>query len=339
MDVTIKHQGKQNSKIRQISVNDKILITPTYFPSISSAEIRADMEWLTNFMIDEEYPRLLVSSYDIAKLSISQQNLLIKKLDTYSANGGFLMIDSGEFERYYSHSKIWTKEQYVQIINKMSSDFFFGFDRIPDLETKTIEIKNEITDSISISNSLIMNNHCFTILHGRDLDEIRDITKFVIDKYSDLKFIAITDRECGKTLQDQYRTITMIRQICNDSKKDIIIHVLGCGNPLSMTVLSYAGADSFDAVDWSRWILDNKTWQCSNLSHVKLLECSCLACSSEKITDEKIRAYQHNLIFYQDFITRLQNAISKDYDLISFLKSENLDQNVIEILANSFKVN
>ena len=336
MSVIIKHKGKNNSKIHQILVNNKKLMTPTYFPSISGAEIRSEPLDLINVIIDEEYPRLLVSCYDVDKLTIELKDTTIKKLNNYSTNGGFLMLDSGEFERYYLKFAEWTIDKYQKMIRRITADFFFGFDKIPNMETKYDEMLKTATDNFSFSNSLVLNNHCITILHGQNIEEICMLTEHMVKNYADLQFIAITDKECGKTLQEQCMTVSLIRKICDDKEKDIIIHVLGCGNPLSIAALSYAGADIFDAVDWSRWVVDNKTWQCGNLSHIKLLDCSCIACCDEKAKNERIRAFQHNLIFYQDFIARLQNAISQDYDVTSFLKNENIDQNVIEILAKLF---
>lgn len=335
MFTSVIHRGKNNSKIRQITVNDKKLITPTYFPSISGLETRSDADKLIREIIAEHYPRLLVSCYDLDKFPDETKRDIINRLNNFSDDGGFLMLDSGEFERYHLKST-WCFDEYQNTIKKVKSDFYFSFDKIPNLETPYEEILETTIHYFPLSSALSKNNHCITVLHGVGVENIQMLTEYMITNYADLNFIAITDKECGKTLQEQCITISAIRDTCDKKGRDVIIHVLGCGNPLSMAAMSYAGADMFDAVDWSRWIIDNKTWQCSNLSHVKLLDCTCIACSDHLLPNEKIRAFQHNLIFYQDFMSRLQNAISRDVEFASFLTSENIDQNVIDILSKIF---
>ena len=72
--------------------------------------------------------------------------------------------------------------------------------------------------------------------------------------------------------------------------------------------MSYAGADSFDAVDWNRWLIDRDSLQFTNLNQLELLSCSCKSCEKHKIKAEEL-VYKHNLTFYADFIFDLQNSI------------------------------
>ena len=61
--VTSVFFGSGLSKVHQILVNDKNLVTPTYFPAISSAEAQFMLEPLLQSIFEAKYPRILVSTY------------------------------------------------------------------------------------------------------------------------------------------------------------------------------------------------------------------------------------------------------------------------------------
>lgn len=328
-----EHIGTNNSRVCTLSLNSKKLLTPFYFPSITTAETRSDITETIDFIIKTNYQSILVSCYDLYtldKLGICE----IDKISQYHKNGGFVLLDSGEFENFHFHGN-WSFNNYSKIIKKTKSDFFMSFDKTTVLETKQDEINKFSDEYIPKSKKISNETNCIAICHGVDQINIRNSVERVLKKQNDIQMIAVPERECGRTIAEYCQTVSKIRQTITGCGKNTILHILGCGNPISITALSYAGADTFDAVDWCRWAIDPKTFEQSSIAHVKLFSCTCSACDAKNI-DEKARVWLHNLTFYYYFLKRLRSAIEKKKSIVDFLEGENIDQSVISNLAKLF---
>ena len=90
-----------------------------------------------------------------------------------------------------------------------------------------------------------------------------------------------------------------------------MIHILGCGNPASIALFSFAGADMFDSVDWSRWVIDPSSLKFTDISHIEILDCKCKVCISKKF-NIPLRAFMHNMLFYQNYLQELRQSISQN---------------------------
>ena len=115
--------------------------------------------------------------------------------------------------------------------------------------------------------------------------------------------------------------------------RSLTLHILGCGNPISMTLFSYAGADSFDSVDWSRWTINPKTLQFADLDHLPLINCQCKICKRKKL-DPISRTLLHNLLFYKKFMDNLRSNIAKNNGL-EFL-DDYLDRKILSKIVKFF---
>lgn len=328
-----QQNGKNNSRVCTIQVNSKKFLTPFYFPSITSAETRSDITDLIRFIVDVGYPSILVSCFDVQQLMKSNV-LEVMKINEFYKNGGIVLLDSGEFENFHFDGN-WSFEQYELIVKKMESDFFTSFDK-STIGMEQPEINNFSEEYIPKSQKISTTKSCIAICHGEDSSKINDSVKNILGKIKNLQIIAITERGCGDTLIEQCETIKKIRQTIDSHNKEIILHVLGCGNPISISALSYAGADTFDAVDWCRWSINPKTFEYDNITVVKLFDCTCLACGQDSVKNERFRARRHNLEFYIFFLNRLRTAILQGKSLREFLENENIDQSVILNLAKLF---
>ena len=335
----IVFSGAHNSTIREISIRDKRLITPSYFPSITSTETRTRTASLIDIITSNAYPRLLVSAYDLYGLKNKQLEETIDKLDRFSDDGNFLLLDSGGFEKaHYPHGD-WSFVKYEKIIQQTNSDLYASFDTIPYAYVPYEKILNELKTTAKKSKALMRNNQCMIICHanGQNTEKLCNlIEELGKDDKELLNMIAVAERECGDKLEDQCQTIKQVRETVNRFNVNGIIHVLGCGNPVSMTALAFSGADTFDSVDWCRWTIDNSTLQYRNLSHVSFLNCSCFACNGT--LSGKERVWLHNLALYQNFMYRLQESIRDNWTLSEFLLKERVDKRIVSFLShNIFK--
>ncbi|MBM3911025.1 MAG: hypothetical protein FJ356_05195 [Thaumarchaeota archaeon] len=313
---TLLNHGEFNSRSLEITIGTKKLVTPTYFPAISSAATRLQLVPLIQVCVSSGYPRLLISAYDIFHLSKPHQKFAKKYLRKF-LNQNFLFLDSGTFESYWLNDRKWTFEKYKKIIANTECDFYTSFDRIPSMDSSSNEISKHVVEYSKKSSKLENNNHCISVIHGQTSQLIK-LVGTICNRNMQNAIIAIAERDCGKTLQDKINTIKKIRKTLNRKNETNVLHILGCGNPISMALFIMAGADSFDSVDWSRWLIDRKTLQFTDPTHRILLDCKCKVCSIKKI-DPTLNVLLHNLLFYQNYLQDLRESIINGQNF-NFLK-------------------
>ncbi len=325
--------GLQNSRYLNLKIGTKKLTTPTYFPSISTASTRITYSSIIRALVTSGYPQLLVSCYDLHKLKKDEQ--VFHYLEEHLENENILFLDSGEFERYWFQDTDWDFEKYKKIIQSTTSDLFASYDKIPRKPNKFEDIVTLTVQKTESSLELIDNNYCVTIFHGNSSKELRELINNISSSNKEFfGMIAVAERECGKMIEDKIQTIQKIREILNENSPDTILHVLGCGNPSSIALLAFAGADSFDSVDWNRWIIDKKTMQFQDFANLSLLDCSCKGCTS-KNRDSRDKAMLHNLFFYHDFIYRLQRSIIDKED-VSLVLREFVEPEILSRVSKFF---
>lgn len=326
--------GRLNSRYLNLQIGTKKLATPTYFPSISTTSTRMSYSSILRTLVTSSFPQLLVSCYDLHKLE-DDKKIVLSYLKEYSENKNLLFLDSGEFERYYFKASDWDFPKYKKIVEAIDSDFFGSYDIIPDETNKFEDIVTLTIQKTESSFNLIKNNYCVTIFHGKSPSELYELIKTVISSNKEFfGMIAVAERECGKMIEDKIKTVQKIRELLKQNSPNTILHILGCGNPSSIALLTFAGADSFDSFDWNRWIIDKNTMQFQDFANLTLLDCDCKGCASQN-RDSRERAMLHNLIFYQNFIYRLQRSIIDNED-ISVVLREFVEPKIISKVANFF---
>ena len=89
---TIQHKSEKLSRVCEIKFDGKVFSTPTYFPSLSSTKTRFSLTELFYLLKYNKYPRLLLSAFDIDKLSEKEK---IKQSIAEFRKQGILFLDSG----------------------------------------------------------------------------------------------------------------------------------------------------------------------------------------------------------------------------------------------------
>lgn len=333
LDTSILHTGSYGGRCLKVKIGDGVLATPTYFPSISSAATRMQLIPLIRECISSGYPRLLISAYDVFN-DKNKSSKLIHALNDFLKKGNILFLDSGTFEQYWLRDKTWSYSKYEQVIKKITANFYASFDEIPSTFDDDESLFKKLLPYVKKSSKLENGNHCITICQGLNPKQLSNLTTKICDineKFSQM--IAIPERYCGKTIEERVKTIKKIRKILNHKNKNNILHILGCGNPLSIALFSFVGADSFDSVDWSRWIINRNTLSFTDKTHLSLLDCGCNACSLRKV-DTGYQELLHNLLFYQTFLNGVKYAIQMK-DELTFL-SHYYDRKILSKIVNFF---
>jgi len=306
----------------------KRLTTPVFFPSVSSFGTDKAINYV-KFLIKLDHPYLLISAYDYFH-HFEPNPELVKKINHHSAAGKFLFVDSGGYEQRWNDDQDWNFDLYKKTISKINADFYCSLDNVDIITTKN-QFKSVI-DSYSI----LQDSQYVPIFDGNSTKNlIQNVKDFLIkNKQYALRFIAVRERDLGVTLSEKASTICEIRKTVDEYGNDQLLHILGCGNPLSIAVYCYCGADIFDSRDWYLKTIDVDSLQSRDFSHLEILNCKCKACIASK--KYKLNPYvataYHNINAYIRLINLLQKYI-KNNKLHQFLLKNGVSREFISKIS------
>jgi hypothetical protein len=326
-DVT--YESGQFSRVIEVLINGKSLLTPTYFPAVSSYGMRYPIQSLIYLLTARLYPRLLISAYDYYHLDDSKKDGLSRRLREYSTKGSFVFFDSGIYESYWKSDPKWTYDLYKATISLIESDFYSSFDVLPVSNCSTVQFREKAFKSILASSKLSEKSAFVPIMHGLSPDELMSTVKGFVRKYPHLcDFVAVPERDCGNSIIAKANTITKIRKMLDqNSGHGRILHLLGCGNPRSLALYSYCGVNTFDSLDWTQHVIDQSNLTLLDFSHLELIDCKCAICKNPKV-DYTEKALLHNLLFYQNYVLEIQSLI-RGNEILEFLH-RNLGKGILE---------
>jgi len=311
LNTTIVSKGDESARLCQLSIGKKVLATPTYFPAISGAKSRIPFDQLFAFLANNEFPRILISSYDFSKLNDNAKKDLVSSFTSYTEKGNFLFLDSGGYESYWLRDLTWNFDLYQGSVEKIDSDFYTSYDYSPNTPDNVTKFEDAVS-SIDKSKGLSKNSQFIPIIHGeRPKDVVNNLEKFLKLKECACHMVAIPERDCGLLLSQRAKTVLELRRVLNESDEKIILHLLGCGHPVSMAIYAYCGADSFDSIDWMRLFINRDTLAINSHSNSELVNCKCLICS-KTYQDQYEKILLHNLVFYQDYVLQIQKMIKRN---------------------------
>jgi queuine/archaeosine tRNA-ribosyltransferase len=312
-------ESKPFSRVTEVSISEKKLVTPTYFPAVSSYGIRYRFHALVRLITAYSYPRLLISAYDFHLLDDEKKKELSREISEYWKKGGFVFLDSGIYESFWKADAKWTFNLYETSVSQIDFDFYCSFDVLPDAKTQTMQFARDTFDSILACSNLSNKPGFVPILHGVSPNKLVSLITSFVKKFPHLcDFIAVPERDCGYDIVQKARTMVKIRKILdNNDKRGGILHVLGCGNPISLVLFSYCGVNMFDSLDWIKHVIDKNRLTINDFSQLELINCECAICSGRKRSyTEKVLL--HNLLFYQNYMLQIQSLIRRN-EIFEFL--------------------
>ena len=250
----------------RINLQGKIVKLPCFVKSISSFETQLDPEAaLFTLKVFPKVDALLVSAYDMylagrersSKEKISKHRLICDDLKELDAAGTFIMMDSGNYEKSRKDDDSWSENKFNWVLDNVPFSYAFCFDNLHP----SADIVENVNDVISRmggdhADSLI------PILHAPENEDERRIHAQLPDifyEYASRKkspIIAVPERELGEGIREKAETVIKIRNKLDTLGWYQPIHILGTGNPLSILILSAAGADFFDGLEWCRTVVN-----------------------------------------------------------------------------------
>ena len=320
----IIHKSEKLSRVLEITVNDKKFSTPTYFPAISSYGVKFLFQDLLNLLNrpNVKYPRVLVSAYDLYYMKKGEIKKALSSIEEYG-NQGLLFLDSGLFEGSGKDSEKWNMRFYKSIVSRAKFDLYSSFD-VYRSDFKSYEEFKKNTYYNIIESSVFLNDVAFfAILHESSPNQLVKLIEDFVEKHPNLcRSIAVAERDLGKSIQERIETVVSLRRILNDNDCRNLLHILGCGNPKSMLLYSYCGVDSFDSLDWLKFVINPDNYSINDFAHLELLDCKCRVCAElphkNRGQEYLEKALLHNLLFYQNFVKHIQSLIRND-NLKSYL--------------------
>jgi len=207
-----------------------------FFPSVSSLKTALSPTDSVRLLKALKYPRFLVSANDIA--TDRDKRAFTELLYECRGAGAHVLLDSGNYEAFWTRDLTWTQERFHEVLRLGQSDVAFSFDRQfvpPDVPAAVAAVTTNANGDALVSPVPIV-----PIIHGpREL--LPDIAKRVASDLHALA-IAVPERELGFDLSQRFQTLRAIRTALGpgDSTR---VHLLGTGNPISMLVYALAGAD------------------------------------------------------------------------------------------------
>jgi queuine/archaeosine tRNA-ribosyltransferase len=265
---------------------------------------------------------ILVSAYDLVKSHDREE--MIKEIKSYRENGGFVLMDSGNYEATRLNDKDWTPTHFKQALAEGLHDWAFIFDTKPSKDPQTAIrniVKAVARDSKRSSTTVL------PIVHVKQNDEglaqLPEIVRGVSEQLGP-PLIAIAERELGAGMAARAKTMKRIRTELNKLPYYQAIHLLGTGNPWSIAVLVAAGADTFDGLEWCRFAIDPVQGRLHHFQHFDFFKNKGERTPFLDMVDDDDeieyagRVAFYNLEYYAEFGRTMRGLIStKDTELFA----------------------
>jgi hypothetical protein len=244
---------------------------PGLFMSVSSFQTQLTPFESVRALRIFRYPTILVSAYDLVIRNRKAPQKLIDEIGKYKEDGGFVAIDSGNYEKSQLSSKSWSKDKFKEALSCVPHDWVFCFD-VMKPKLKTENAIKEIVETV-IRDMAFTSSPVLPIIHapkrkpiGHKLKEIPLIARRISEELKP-PIIAIPERELGAGLVSRVKMVQNIRKELNGLPYYQQLHILGTGNPWSLAVLTAAGADTFDGLEWCRMVVDRDKNRLHHFQH------------------------------------------------------------------------
>lgn len=323
MESKVVNTSVGSSRQIDLTIKGKTLVTPTYFPAISSYDVKYTFRSLIRHF--RYYPRVLISAYDWHFLP----NRIRREIRSEIEKIPFVFFDSGVFEASRKGDERWTEELHNKAMSKIRFDFHTSFDVLPSKPVKNFMQKT--IDGILRSREQCDNEGFVPIIHGSPKVLVKTVCKLTQNHSNLCNFIAVAERDCGNSIFEKAQTVHRIRNLLDSGGQQNhsrILHLLGCGDPISILLFVFAGVNSFDSLDWIKYAFHPDRFALANFSHLDLLNCDCIFCSGSK-KNYVARVLMHNLWFYQNCFQQIKTRIEEntlDSLLKKYFRKKSLDK-------------
>ncbi len=328
-DLVRKAIEKRTPNIRPKTISlTRDIDLPGFFYSVSSHETRLEPAAALRALDMFGVPSLLVSAYDTGPdAPAGIRTALEKRRDA----GAVVLLDSGNYERARKGDKSWTFARYRAALKVTPHDAAFSFDTlnprggVDKIADAAIRAARRTADHTGAP--IIPIVHLPRRADGDYEVELAGPLMRRVAQALRPAMIAIPERELGSGVFARARAMDRIRHALKGIGWYQPVHVLGAGNPIGLALLSAAGADCFDGLEWCRYAVDGEQAQ---LHHFQLFEMfeyqlavadSAVAAAAATLegVSYTTRTVMHNLDFYETWLKQLRTALRDEKQLVTFM--------------------
>ncbi len=291
----------------QLSIGGRSLPLPVYFPSISSIKTALrpqDYLQLLSSLVGLN-GQFLVSAFDLANIenpSSAGEGMAASRQD-----GAIILMDSGNYESFWKDAQAdWKQGHFHKVLKDFSCDLAFGFDeQCPPKDHKEhvdLIVKRWRADQEAAGSCQII-----PIVHAA-ASELPELCAAIATE-TGVTMLAVAERKLGDGILERARAIRAIRTEMDKLDRYVALHLLGTGNPISITIYSTMGADSFDGLEWCQTVVDHDTALLYHLSQADFFVGQ--TAWGDAGLSFQARTLAHNLEFFTNWMCRLRNAINQ----------------------------
>jgi queuine/archaeosine tRNA-ribosyltransferase len=306
-------------RLNEFNINNKLVQFPVFVPSISTIKTNYHPLDYLKLLVKIKYPYLLISAYDICYSFSKLKNELSELLDEANKNGQIIFLDSGNYEFFWNKFNPWYEDLYFRKLKKLKVDFSFSFDgkdeqkKEDEKNFKSVLLQEEFAGN-SIVVPIMQNND------GRSLEEVA----LSYAKKLNPTILAIPERILGNGIINRAKALKKIRDKIDTFNKEILIHLLGTGNPRSILIYIFAGADCFDGLEWCQTAVEPNSGLLYHFQQTDLF----LELNNTEV-DYTTNTLINNLNYYNSFINEIHDSIRDnkfDKILSKYFKNEFMEK-------------
>jgi len=289
----------------KLTIRGRELPLPVFFPSISSVKTALPLHDYLQILssLSGLNRQFLVSAYD---LSSAENPMHVKNiLASVRREGLITVMDSGNYESYWKNAQTdWRQADFHKVLSAFPCDMAFSFDeQNPPSDSNdhvTLVVERYRKDQAIAGSCQII-----PIIHA-PAGELPDLCMTVASETS-VTMLAVPERKLGDGILARAQTVKTIRSALDKLGRYVALHLLGTGNPISITLYSVMGADSMDGLEWCQTAVDHETGLLYHFSHADFF--SAQTEWNNRDLSFQVRTLAHNLEFYSDWMRRLRDAI------------------------------
>ena len=296
----------------ELCIAQTLIQLPCFFPSVSSVKTNLMPVDYVELLTAAAHPLFLVSAYDIANAPEEHRIRLNAALDRSKKGGTAIMMDSGNYERFWKGDLVWDTAGLHETAGISAHDLCFCYDNQEPPNTAEA-IVNDVVSSVLRDQEHSLGT-VVPIVHGKT--ELLAVAAQQVAEQLYPVILAVPERALGEGIVARTRTVRSIRKALDELGFYCPLHLLGTGNPLSIIVYAMAGADSFDGLEWCQTVVDHETGQLFHFQQWDLFRHQ-----TDWGGDHALPYIQsvlmHNLYFYRQFMDDLhesiKNGVAEDF--------------------------
>jgi len=284
---------------------------PLFFPSISSVKTNFTVLDYLKLIRASATKNFLISAYDIFNQENAEKQEILEILKKLKESGVIVLMDSGNYESYWHKDLNWKISNFESVLKEGVANIYFSFDN-QNIKGKKINQITRIVVENAMSNMACTDSLIIPIIHAQT-NQLKDVCKEVVKELNS-PYIAIPERLLGDGIINRINNLKLIRAELNSTGEYIPIHLLGTGSPFSILLFVWAGADTFDGLEWCQTSINPETYQ---TYHFQLRE---LFHIDSEENNYSLMTLYNNLQLFEKLNKSIQSALEQN-ELIKLLKA------------------